>query len=110
MRRALRLVALRVGDRSEDAPATGNEGGMHTHRACGAREPSPRSFFLVLGHRLQPTPSPFCGLVSWPLLDACSILPDLTCLRCSDPDRIVKPQNFKEALQCSDPATENKRK
>ena len=35
-------------------------------RAC-ARALSPRSF-LLLEHSLQPTPSPLCGLASWPLL------------------------------------------
>ena len=40
-------------------------------RAC-ARTPSPRSF-LLLDHSLQLTPSPLCGLTSWPLLGACSI-------------------------------------
>ena len=35
---------------------------------------SPRGFSL-LEHRLQPTPSPLCGLASWPLLDACSMFP-----------------------------------
>jgi len=33
-------------------------------RAC-ASTPSPRSF-LLLEHSLQPTPSPLCGLASWP--------------------------------------------
>ena len=40
----------------------------------GARALSPRSF-LLLEHSLQPTPSPLCGLASWPLLGACSMYP-----------------------------------
>jgi hypothetical protein len=31
--------------------------------------------FLLLEHSLQPTPSPDCGLASWPLLGACSMYP-----------------------------------
>ena len=42
-------------------------------RAC-ARALSPRSF-LRLEHSFQPTPSPLCGLASWPLLGACSMYP-----------------------------------
>ena len=29
----------------------------------------------LLEHSLQPTPSPLCGLASWPLLGACSVFP-----------------------------------
>ena len=74
---APRLVALRGGDRNEEEKkeknATENEREMLMHRAC-ARTLSPRSF-LLLEHHLQPTPSPLCGLASWPLLDACSMFP-----------------------------------
>ena len=43
-------------------------------RAC-AHALSPRSF-LLLEQSLQPTPSPLCGLASWPLLlGACSMYP-----------------------------------
>ena len=54
-------------------------------RAC-ARTLSPRSFFLLV-LRLQPTPSPLCGLASWPLLDACSmfsrgVIPDFLTRLC----------------------------
>ena len=66
---APRLVALRGGDRNEGTKKTQ----MLMRRAC-ARTPSPHSF-LLLEHRLQPTPSPLCGLASWPLLDACSMFP-----------------------------------
>ena len=70
---APRLIALRGGDKNEEIPTTKNEREMLMRRAC-ARTPSPRSF-LLLEHRLQPTPSPLCGLASWPLLDACSMFP-----------------------------------
>jgi len=71
---APRLVALRGGDRNEEKKnATENEREMLMRRAC-ARTLSPRSF-LLLEHRLQPTPSPLCGLASWPLLGACSMYP-----------------------------------
>ena len=56
---------------------------------CAAPAPahihsSPRSF-LLLDHSLQLTPSPLCGLTSWPLLGACfmfigGVVPDLTWL------------------------------
>ena len=72
---APRLIALRGGDRDEVNPKAKNKGGMLMRRAC-ARTPSPRSF-LLLEHRLQPTPSPLCGLASseapWALLGAFSI-------------------------------------
>ena len=42
-------------------------------RACACTL-SPRSPSL-LGHSLQPTPSPLCGLAPWPLLGACSMYP-----------------------------------
>ena len=67
------LIALCGGDRNEETPSTENEREVLMRRAC-ARTPSPRSF-LLLEHRLQPTPSPLCGLASWPLLDACSMFP-----------------------------------
>ena len=69
---ALRLVALREGDRTEETLATENEREIlirapaHVHSARAA-------LFLLLEHRLQPTPSPLCGLASWPLLGACSM-------------------------------------
>ena len=72
---APRLVALRGGGRNEEKinkTATENERQMLMRRAC-ARTLSPRSF-LLLEHHLQPTPSPLCGLASWPLLDVCSML------------------------------------
>ena len=53
--------------------ATENKREMLMRRAC-ARALSTRSF-LLLEHRLQPTPSPLCGLASWPLLNACSMFP-----------------------------------
>ena len=31
--------------------------------------------FLMLENSFQPTPSPLCGLASWPLLVACSMFP-----------------------------------
>ena len=37
--------------------------------------PLTKTRFLLLEHRLQPTPSPLCGLASWPLLDAFSAFP-----------------------------------
>ena len=58
-------VALCGGDRNEEIPATENEGGMLMRRAC-ARTRNPR-IFLLLEHRLQPTPSSFGGLPSWGL-------------------------------------------
>ena len=71
---APRLVALRGGDRNEETLKTeNNEREMLMRRAC-ARTLSPCSFLLLV-HRLQPTPSPLCGLASWPLLGACSIYP-----------------------------------
>ena len=70
---APRLIALRGGDRNEETPKTENKKGMLMRRAC-ARTLSPRSF-LLLEHSLQPTPSPLCGLASWPLLGACSMYP-----------------------------------
>ena len=42
-------------------------------RAC-ARALSSRSFFQ-LEQSFQPTPSPLCGLASWPLLGACPMYP-----------------------------------
>ena len=68
---APRLIALRGGDRNEETPKTENEREVLMCRVC-AYTPSPRSF-LLLEHRLQPTPSPLCGLASWPLLGACSM-------------------------------------
>ena len=82
--------ALRGGDGNEENPASEigsarqgpserahfyaeSESSMLMHRAC-ARTPSPYSF-LLLEHRLQPTPSPLCGLASWPLLGACFMFP-----------------------------------
>ena len=71
---APRLIALREGDRNEKKKnAAENEREMLMRRAC-ARTLSPRSF-LLLEHSLQPTPSPLCGLASWPLLGACSMYP-----------------------------------
>ena len=70
---APRLVALRGGGRNGETPATENEREMLMRCAC-ARTLSPRSF-LLLEHRMQPTPSPLCGLASWPLLGACSKYP-----------------------------------
>ena len=70
---APRLIALCEGDRNEETPTIKNEGEVLMRRAC-ARTLSPRSF-LQLEHRLQPTPSPLCGLASWPLLDACFMFP-----------------------------------
>ena len=68
---APRLNALRGGDKSDDTPALENEREVLMRRAC-ARALSPRSFSL-LEHSFQPTPSPLCGLASWPLLGACSM-------------------------------------
>ena len=60
--------------KKEKRNATGNEREMFMLRAC-ARTLSPRTF-LVPGQRLQRTPSPLCGLASWPLLGACSMYPE----------------------------------
>ena len=68
---APRLVAPRGGDRNEETSATENLREMLMRRAC-ARALSPH-IFLLLEHRLQPTPSLLCGLASWPLFDACSM-------------------------------------
>ena len=68
----MRLIALRGGDRNEETPTTENEGEILMRRAC-ARAPSPRSLFLE--HCMHPTPSPLCGLASWPLLGACYMYP-----------------------------------
>ena len=68
---APRLIALRRGDRNEETPKTENKREVLMRRAC-ARALSPRSF-LLLEHSMQPTPSPLCGLASWPLLGACSL-------------------------------------
>ena len=70
---APRLIALRGGDRNEETPTTETEREVLMRRAW-ARALSPRSF-LLLEHRSQATPSPLCGLASWPLLDACSMFP-----------------------------------
>ena len=66
------------GDGNEVTPTTENEREMLMRRAC-ARTLSPRSF-LLLEHRLQTTPSPLCGLASWPLLGACSMYPGVQSL------------------------------
>ena len=68
-----RLITLRGGDRNEETPTTENERGVLMRRAC-ARALSPRSFSL-LENSFQLTPSPHCGLASWPLLGACSMYP-----------------------------------
>ena len=68
---APRLIALRRGDKTEETPTTENEREVPMRRAC-ARTLSPRSF-LLLENSLQPTPSPLCGLASWPLLGARSM-------------------------------------
>ena len=72
---APRLIAPRGGERNEEIPATENEGGMLMlmRRAC-TRALNPNSL-LLLGHSFQPTPSPLCGLASWPLLGAYSMYP-----------------------------------
>ena len=49
------LIVLRVGDMNEETPATENKREMLMRIAC-ARTFSPHSF-LVLGHKLQPTPA-----------------------------------------------------
>ena len=51
---------------NEETPTTENEREELMRRAC-ARKVSPHSF-LLLEHRLQPAPTPLCGLASWPLL------------------------------------------
>ena len=71
-RRASSRCAGETGTR-RGGNATENEREMLMRRAC-ARTLSPRSL-LLLEHRLQPTPSPLCGLASWPLLGACSMYP-----------------------------------
>ena len=68
---APRPIALRGGDRNEETPQIENKGGMLMRRAY-AHTLGPRRF-LQLEHGFQLTPSPLCGLVSWPLLGACSI-------------------------------------
>ena len=70
-RRASSRCAGETGAREKNA--TENEREMLMRRAC-ARALSPRSF-LLLEHRLQPTPSPLCGLASWHLLGACPMYP-----------------------------------
>ena len=60
---ALRLVTLREAGRIEETHATENEREMLMRRAC-ARTPSPRSYFLLLEHRMHSAPSPLCGLAS----------------------------------------------
>ena len=70
---APRPIALRRGDGNEEAPKTDNEREMLMRRAC-ARALSPHSLSL-LEQSFQPTPSPHCGLASWPLLGACSMYP-----------------------------------
>ena len=70
---APRLIALRGGDRDEETSKTEKKDDFLMRRAR-ARALSPRSF-LLLEHSLQPTPSPLCGLASWPLLGACSMYP-----------------------------------
>ena len=70
---APRLIALRGGDRNEETPKTENKIGMLMRRAC-AHTLSPRSFSL-LEQNFQPTPSPLCGLASWPLHGAFSMYP-----------------------------------
>ena len=71
---ALRLIALR-GGRKEWGNPRNRERELNAY-APRLRTLSPRSFFLLLERRLQPTPSPRCGLASWPLLGACSIFPE----------------------------------
>ena len=70
---APRLIALRGGDMNEETSARVNERQMHMRRAC-ALALRQRSF-LLLESSLKPTPSPFCGLASWPLLGVCSMYP-----------------------------------
>ena len=43
--------------------------------AYAASGPGSPLLKFLLEHRLQPTPSPLCGLASWPLLGACSMFP-----------------------------------
>ena len=45
--------------------------GFSVQRGISTMRPS----LLVQEHSLQPTPSPLCGLASWPLLGACSMYP-----------------------------------
>ena len=71
---APRLIALHGRDRNEENPKTENKENVLMRRAR-ARTLSPRSFFLLLEHSMQPTPSPLCGLASRPLLGACSMYP-----------------------------------
>jgi hypothetical protein len=59
---ALGLAALLEGGRMEEALATENEGKcLYVHLRTYTQPTDPRSF-LLLGHRLQPTPSPLCEL------------------------------------------------
>ena len=56
---ALRLVALREGGRTEETPATENERKcLYAHLRTYTQ---PTQIFAA-GARLQPTPSPLCGL------------------------------------------------
>ena len=59
------------GHEASITPETENERSMIKRRAC-ALTLSPRSF-LLLEHSFQLTPSPHCGLTSWPLLGTCSM-------------------------------------
>ena len=70
-RQVYRSLRSRLG-----RPTTGNERVMLMRRTC-ARLLSPRSF-LLLGHCMQPTPSPPCGLASWPLFVSRRVVLDLT--------------------------------
>ena len=72
---ALRLIALRGGDRNEETPTTENEREMLMHRAC-ARALSPHSLFCCWSTAHSPHPGRSADWPHGPCLALAPCIPE----------------------------------